>query len=49
MAVDAATGAVLYRYQTGGPIFAPPTTYQLDCKQYVAIPAATTVTAFAVR
>ncbi len=49
MAVDAATGAVLYRYQTGGPIFAPPTTYQVDGKQYVAIPAATTVTAFAVR
>jgi alcohol dehydrogenase (cytochrome c) len=49
MVVDADSGKVLYSYQTGGTIFAPPVTYSVDDRQYVAIPSATTITAFAVR
>ena len=49
MAVDADSGKVLYSYPTGGTIFAPPVTYSVDGRQYVAIPSATTITAFAVR
>lgn len=47
MAVDAANGKVLYKYQTGGNVYAPPTTYMLDNKQYVVLPAGSTMTAFA--
>jgi alcohol dehydrogenase (cytochrome c) len=47
MAVDASNGKVLYTYPTGGTIFAPPTTFQVDGRQYVIVPAATTLTAFA--
>ncbi len=49
MAVDAASGTVLYRHGTGGNVFAAPTTYLVDGRQYVALPSATTVTAFTVR
>jgi alcohol dehydrogenase (cytochrome c) len=49
MAVDSTTGKVLYSYETGGPTFAPPTTYMLDGKQYVFQPSGSTVTAFALR
>lgn len=49
MAVDAVSGKVLYSYQTGGNVFAAPTTYMLDGKQYVVLPSATTITAFTVR
>ena len=47
MAVDASNGKVLYTYQTGAPIFASPTTYLLDGRQYVVMPAGLTFTAFA--
>jgi hypothetical protein len=49
MAVDATSGKVLYSYFAGGTTFAPPTSYQLDGKQYVIQPSGSTVTAFAVR
>jgi alcohol dehydrogenase (cytochrome c) len=49
MAVDAVSGKMLYSYQTGGPTFAPPTTYLLDGKQYVFMPSGSTVTVFALR
>lgn len=37
LAVDAATGNVLWKFQTGSGINASPITYELDGKQYVAI------------
>jgi alcohol dehydrogenase (cytochrome c) len=48
MAVDAGSGKVLYRYQTGGTTFAPPTSYLLAGKQWVIQPSGSTVTAFSV-
>jgi alcohol dehydrogenase (cytochrome c) len=47
MAVDSSTGKVLYTYQTGGVTYAPPTTYQIDGRQWVVMPSLATVTAFA--
>ena len=47
MVADSTTGKKLYEYQTGAAIFAPPTTYLLDGRQYVLIPAGSTLTAFA--
>jgi alcohol dehydrogenase (cytochrome c) len=44
---DAKTGQKLFQYQTGSPIFAAPTTYAIDDRQYVLIGAGATVTAFA--
>jgi alcohol dehydrogenase (cytochrome c) len=44
---DSATGKKLYEYQTGSAIFAPPTTYLLDGRQYVVMPSGSVVTAFA--
>jgi alcohol dehydrogenase (cytochrome c) len=46
-AADSRTGKELFRYQTGAPIYAPPTTYQIDGRQYVVMPAGMTLTAFA--
>ncbi len=37
IALDAKTGKVLWKFQTGSAINAPPITYELDGKQYVAI------------
>ena len=37
MALDARSGAVLWRFQTGSGINASPITYELDGTQYVAI------------
>jgi len=47
LAVDAATGKTLYTYFTGAPIFAPPTTYSIDGRQYVVVPSGLTVVALA--
>src|SRR5262249_41562628 len=44
---DSGTGKKLYEYQTGAAIFAPPTTYLLDGRQYVVIPSGSVLTAFA--
>ena len=38
---------VLWRYPTGAPIYAPPTTYRIDGRQYVVMPSGTTITAVA--
>jgi alcohol dehydrogenase (cytochrome c) len=46
-AADSRTGKELWRYQTGAPIYAAPTTYMLDGRQYLVIPAGMTLTAFA--
>jgi alcohol dehydrogenase (cytochrome c) len=44
---DSMTGKKLYEYQTGSVIFAPPTTYLLDGRQYVVMPSGSVLTAFA--
>jgi len=46
-AADSSTGKELWRYQTGSPIYAPPTTYMVDGRQYVVMPSGSTFTAFA--
>jgi alcohol dehydrogenase (cytochrome c) len=46
-AVDSRTGKQLFTYQTGAPLFGPPTSYLLDGRQYVVIPSGGTLTAFA--
>ena len=47
MAFGASDGELLWRYPTGSGIYAAPTTYMLDGRQYVLIPSGTTLTAFA--
>ncbi len=47
LVADSATGKKLYTYQTGSVVFAPPTTYLLDGRQYVVLPSGSTLTAFA--
>jgi alcohol dehydrogenase (cytochrome c) len=48
MAFDTRTGRNLWRYQTGNGIWgAAPMTFELDGRQYVLIPAGTTLVAFA--
>ena len=47
-AFDAATGKLLWQFQTGAPIWgAPPVTYMIDGRQWVVVPSGVTVTAFA--
>jgi alcohol dehydrogenase (cytochrome c) len=46
-AADSTTGKKLYSYQTGAAIYAPPTSYELDGRQYVAMPSGTNLTVFA--
>ena len=48
-AFDARTGKLLYRFQTGGVIGAPPIAYSLHGKQYVVVAAGSSVIAFSVR
>jgi alcohol dehydrogenase (cytochrome c) len=47
IAFDARTGKVLWRFQAGGAINAPPVTYSLDGRQYVAVTAGQTMVTFA--
>ena len=47
IAADSRTGKELFRYPTGAPIYAPPTTYVIDGRQYVVMPSGMTLTAFA--
>jgi alcohol dehydrogenase (cytochrome c) len=46
-AADSLTGKKLFEFHTGAQIFAPPTSYLLDGRQYVVIPSGSTMTAFA--
>lgn len=39
MALDARTGTVLWRFQTGSGIIGSPITYELDGTQYLAVPS----------
>ena len=47
VAADSRTGKELWRYQLGHPLYAGPTTFMLDSRQYVVAGAGTTLTAFA--
>jgi alcohol dehydrogenase (cytochrome c) len=46
-AADSKTGEKLFQYQSGSSIFAPPTTFMIDDRQYVVIGSGATVTSFA--
>ena len=47
IAVDSRTGKHLWHYKVGAPVYGPPTTFMLQGRQYVLVPAGTTLTAFA--
>ena len=48
LALDSRSGKLLWRYQMGAPLHgASATTYMLDGRQYVLVPAGTTLTAWA--
>jgi alcohol dehydrogenase (cytochrome c) len=47
MALDAESGKVLWKFQTGGPVGAPPISYLMDGKQYVVVAAGAALMAFA--
>jgi alcohol dehydrogenase (cytochrome c) len=48
LALDSRTGKLLWRYQMGAPMHGTsPTTYMLDGRQHVLVPAGTTLTAWA--
>lgn len=44
---DGRTGKVLWHYQAGAPIYAPPVSYAFQGKQYIALAAGAAVMAFA--
>ena len=46
MALDAATGKILWHFQCGASVYASPMTYAIDGKQYIAIAAGSTIFAF---
>ncbi len=48
-ALDARTGAMLWKSMVGGQVSAGPTTYAVDGKQYVSIPAGNAVFTFGLR
>jgi glucose dehydrogenase len=45
-ALDASTGAVLWKAMLGGQIAAGPITYEVDGRQYVSVPAGSAVFTF---
>jgi hypothetical protein len=49
MALDAKTGKPLWKFRTGGVVIAPPITYLLNGKQYVAVAAGDSLITFALR
>ena len=44
--MDARTGKVLWKFQTGAGIRAPPITYTFEGKQYIAVAAGSSIIAF---
>ena len=46
MALDAASGKILWHFQCGASVYASPMSYAMDGRQYVAIAAGTTLFAF---
>ena len=49
VALDSRTGAMLWRYQTGGELHSSPISYEVDSKQYVAIAGDSTLFVFSLR
>jgi len=47
IAFDARTGKVLWRFQAGGVVIAPPISYALNGRQYIAVAAGQTMLTFA--
>lgn len=47
IALDARTGKAVWRFQTGGTIIAPPISYALNGRQYIAVAAGQTMITFA--
>jgi alcohol dehydrogenase (cytochrome c) len=47
MALEATSGKNLWHFQSGASIYAAPTTYMLDGRQYLLMPSGTTLYAFA--
>jgi alcohol dehydrogenase (cytochrome c) len=47
MALDAESGKPLWKFQTGGVVIAPPISYLMDGKQYVAVAAGAALMTFA--
>jgi alcohol dehydrogenase (cytochrome c) len=45
-ALDAESGAPLWRFQTGGEIWSNPISYQVDGHQYIAISAGNSLVVF---
>jgi len=45
-ALDAVSGKLLWRFQTGGAIYANPITYRSEGRQYVAIAAGSSILVF---
>jgi alcohol dehydrogenase (cytochrome c) len=45
-AADSQSGKKLFQFQTGAALFAPPTSYAIDGRQYVVMPSGATLTAF---
>jgi len=46
MALDAASGKPLWKFQTGGTVIAPPISYLMDGKQYIAVAAGASLITF---
>jgi alcohol dehydrogenase (cytochrome c) len=46
IALDAKTGKAVWRFQTGGTIIAPPVSYALNGRQYIAVAAGQTMITF---
>ena len=46
IALDAKTGNVVWKYQTGATVIAPPITYLFNGRQYVAVASGSTMLTF---
>jgi alcohol dehydrogenase (cytochrome c) len=46
IALDARSGKVLWKYQTGATVIAPPITYLFNGRQYVAVESGSTMMTF---
>lgn len=48
IAFDARSGKVVWKFPTGGPVSAPPISYALNGRQYIAVAAGSSMIAFAI-
>jgi hypothetical protein len=47
--LDDRTGKVLWKFETGAPIVAPPISYSVDGKQHIAVAAGGAILTFALK